>query len=104
LVYSLWGDHGALVAPKGSLDRNSRPRPLWVRLRDRIVPAIQTAATAPPTTYQFQALVTGEFPLGEGERAQLMQFFLEARDRLREQFAADPAAQADQSAASSADS
>ncbi len=104
LVYSLWDEQGTLIAPSGGSDRNARPRPLLVRLRDRIVPAINTAVAAPSTTYQFQALVTGEFPLGEAEQDDLLQFFLEARDRLRKQFAGDPAAPADQPAANATDS
>jgi hypothetical protein len=60
-----------------------------VRVWNRLVPAVTTPAIAPINTYQFQVLATGEFPLNEEEQTELLQFFLEARDRLRRQFTSD---------------
>lgn len=101
LIYSLWDDRGTLIAPRESSNRNV---PLMVRLRNRLAPAGATSATAPPTTYQFQVLVTGEFALSQAEQDELLLFFIEARDRLRLQFTADSPVQADQPDSSSTDS
>ena len=80
LIYSLWEEDGTLMAPWDSK---------LSLLKDRVQQAVTTFGSPTPTTYQFQVFVTGEFPLGETEQAELLQFFLEARDHLRQKFTAN---------------
>ena len=66
----------------------SLPARLWQRLTSIATTPVPESST---TTYQFQVIVTREFPLDEAEQADVLQFFLDARDRLRQKFAIDSA-------------
>jgi hypothetical protein len=91
LIHGVWDDDGAPVTPIIPFNHTA-PRPLLARIWNRLIP---TAAipTKSFNAYQFQVLMTGEFPLGEVEQEELLEFFLDARDVLRRRFTtATPAA------------
>lgn len=104
LIYGDWDDQGSLVTPREDAKAKTISQRFLASVWNRITPAATGPAITPVNSYQFQVLVTSEFPIGESEQAELLQFFLTARDRLRQQFTAESKEQSERPVSSSTDS